>query len=154
MSRPIPFRHSSPTTRTHLSKAQLLPIPREVASELALQAHLSLEALRAGATDIRPAQHVTEAMFLAKFLADAGHGEFSDEELASADLTMAAVFDAAHASGLWMLPASEFEKLAAIVSLYDCQLKRATLAALTMAGERLEQFKAGGPFRQSKRRQA
>jgi hypothetical protein len=146
MSRTLPFQRSPRATRARLSKAQLLPIPRAVANELALTAHMSLTALRHGATDVAPAQQITEAMYLAKFLAEAGHGDFAHEELLLADRAMAAVFDAGRASGTWTLPADDFERLAAIVSLYDHQLRRASLAALSVASERLERFKAGEPY--------
>ncbi|KMY85674.1 hypothetical protein BUMB_03144 [Candidatus Paraburkholderia calva] len=154
MSRTLLFKRSSQTPRVQITKAQLLPILRAVANELALQAHLSLEALRTGATDAAPAQSVTEAMLLAKFLADAGHGEFSDDVLAAADLAIATVFDAGRESSIWQLPASEVETFAAIVALYDHQLQRATLGALTAASERLERFKCGESYQQAQRRRA
>ncbi|MCG7403495.1 MULTISPECIES: hypothetical protein [Caballeronia] len=146
MSRTIPFQRSPQATRARLSKAQLLPIPRAVADELALVAHMSLTALRSGSSDVAPAQHVTEAIYLAKFLAEAGHGDFSHEELLLADQSMAAVFDIGRTSGSWILAPEDFERIAAIVSLYDHQLRRASLAALSVASERLERFKAGEPY--------
>ncbi|MDR5836694.1 hypothetical protein [Caballeronia sp. LZ034LL] len=146
MSRTLPFQRSPQATRARLSKAQLLPIPRAVADELALGAHMALAALRSGSQDIAPAQSITEAMLLAKFLAEAGHGDFSQEELILADQTMASVFDAGRHSGRWTLPDEAFERLAAIVSLYDHQLRRATLGALSVASERLERVKAGEPY--------
>jgi hypothetical protein len=154
MSRTLPFKRSSHSMRVQLTKAQLLPIPRAVANELALQAHLALEALRAGATDIAPAQQVTEVMLLAKFLADAGHGEFSNDALANADRVVAEVFDAGRETGTWTLPPDECDGFAAIVSLYDHQLQRATLGTLTVASERLERFKAGEPYQQAQKRRA
>ncbi|SAK76875.1 Fis family transcriptional regulator [Caballeronia pedi] len=146
MSRTLPFQRSPQATRARFSKAQLLPIPRAVADELALAAHMSLAALRAGSADAAPAQHITEAMYLAKFLAEAGHGDFSHDELLRADKTMAAVFDAGRTCGSFALPSDDFERLAAIVSLYDHQLRRASLGALSVASERLERFKAGEPY--------
>ena len=146
MSRTLPFQRSPQATRARLGKAQLLPIPRAVADELALAAHMSLAALRSGSSDIAPARHITEAMYLAKFLAEAGHGDFSHDELLQADRTMGAVFDTGHACGSWSLPADDFDRLAAIVSLYDHQLRRASLGALSVASERLERFKAGEPY--------
>lgn len=154
MSRTIPFQRSSQAARTRLSKAQLLPIPRAVADELALAAHMSLAALRSGATDVAPAQHITEAMLLAKFLAEAGHGDFSHDELLLADQTMAAVFDAGRVSGIWSLPPEGSDRLAAIVSLYDHQLRRATLGALSVASERLERIKTGEPYQPMQPRQS
>lgn len=146
MSRTIPFQRPREAARARLSKAQLLPIPRAVADELALAAHLSLAALRCGSPEIAAAQHITEAMLLAKFLAEAGHGDFSQDELLLADRSMAAVFDAGRASGSWMLPPEDVDRFAAIVSLYDHQLRRATLGALSVASERLERFKSGESY--------
>jgi hypothetical protein len=154
MSRTLPFKRSQKTANAQLAKAQLLPIPRAVASELALQAHLSLQALRSGATDIEPAQRVTEAMLLAKFLSEAGHGEFSADALASADRAMGTVFEGGRTTGVWVLSEGEFESFAAIVSLYDYQLRRASLGALTLASERLERLKAGEPCQLMQQRRA
>lgn len=150
----LPFARSPQATQKRLSKAQLLPIPRAVADNLALQAHLSLEALRAGSPDIGPAQHVTEVMLLARFLAEAGHGCFPDEALRDADATMASAFDRGERSRIWTVDANEVEPLAAIVSLYDHQLRRASLGALTAASARLEQLKAGEPYRDLQKRRA
>jgi hypothetical protein len=104
---------------------------------------MALAALRSGSQDIAAAQSITEAMLLAKFLAEAGHGDFSQEELVLADQTMAAVFDGGRESGRWIVPDEGFDRLAAIVSLYDHQLRRATLGALSVASERLERIKGG-----------
>jgi len=154
MSPTLPFRRSAKAMQTRLTKAQLLPIRRDVANELALQAHLSLEALRAGSPSVAPARHVAEVMLLSKFLADAGHGDFSDEALFDADQKMAGVFDNGRQSELWAIGADGFETLAAIVSLYDHQLRRATLGALTVASERLERMKTGEPYLTSQRKRA
>ncbi|GAB5097029.1 MULTISPECIES: hypothetical protein [unclassified Caballeronia] len=154
MSRTLPFQRSPQASRARLSKAQLLPIPRAVANELALQVHLSLQALRAGATDIAPAQQITEAMLLARFLSEAGHGDFSHDALMAADRIMAEVFDGGRESGTWTLAPEAFEQIAAIVSLYDHQLQRATLAALTTASERLDRFKAGEAYQPMQQRRA
>jgi hypothetical protein len=154
MSRTLPFKRSQKAANVQYAKAQLLPVPRAVADELALQAHLSLAALCAGASEIEPAQRVTEAMLLAKFLSDAGHGDFSDDALADADRAMGAVFDAGRMAGVWVLPLPEYDTFAAIVSLYDHQLRRASLGALTVASDRLERFKAGEVYQPLVRRRA
>ncbi len=93
-------------------------------------------------------------MLLAKFLADAGHGSFPDEALVDADQTIARMFDGGRECGSWSIRADEVDRLAAIVSLYDHQLKRATLGALTAASDRLERFKAGEPYQGSKKKRA
>jgi hypothetical protein len=150
MSHAIPFKRS----RTPLTKAHLLPIPRATADELALHAHLALESLRAGAADIAPAQLIAETMLLVRFLAESGHGMFSHEALIDADRVMAAVFDSGNACGTWILPADNFDAFATIVSLYDRQLQRASLAAVTAACEQLDRFKAGEVYQPLARRLA
>jgi hypothetical protein len=150
MSHALPFKRS----RTPFTKAQLLPMPRAIANELALHAHLAVEALRAGAADIAPAQLIAETMLLVRFLAEAGHGAFSHEALIDADRTMAAVFDAGQASGIWRLSADDVAMFEMIVSLYDRQLQRASLAAVTAACERLDRFKAGEAYQPLLKRRA
>jgi hypothetical protein len=150
MSHAIPFKRS----RAPLSKAQLLPIPRATANELALHAHLALEALRAGAADVAPARLIAETMLLVRFLAETGHGTFSHEALIDADRVMAIVFDTGHACGTWVLPIDAVDAFAMIVSLYDQQLQRASLAAVTAACEQLDRFKAGESYQPLQRRLA
>lgn len=101
MSRSLPFQRSSQAARARLNKAQLLPIPRAVAGDLALRAHLSLEAIRGACDHIGPAQHITEVVLLGKFLSEAGHGEFSHESLLAADRAMAEVFEGGRENGTW-----------------------------------------------------
>jgi hypothetical protein len=155
MSRTLPFQRSAQAARARLTKAQLLPIPRAIADDLALRAHLSLEAIRGACDHIGPAQHITEVVLLGKFLSEAGHGEFSLESLMAADRAMAEVFEGGRQTGTWGVSSeSAFALLAAIVSMYDRQLHSATLGALTTASERLDRFKAGDAYQplQKKRR--
>lgn len=154
MSTTIPFRRSAPAMQKRQTKAQLLPMPRAVADELALLAHLSLEALRAGSSDIAPARQMAEVVLVARFMAEAGHGYFPDDAFFDADAIMTSVFDAGQRSGCWSISGEEVERLAPIVSLYDHQLRRATLGALTVASARLEQFKAGESYRGLQKRRA
>jgi hypothetical protein len=93
-------------------------------------------------------------MLLARFLAEAGHGCFPDEALRDADAAMANTFDRGDRSRVWTVDANDLEQLAAIVSLYDHQLRRASLAALTIASARLDQLKAGEPYRDLQKRRA
>ncbi|MFM0048372.1 hypothetical protein [Caballeronia grimmiae] len=154
MSTTIPFGRSAQAAQKRLTKAQLLPIPRAVADELALLAHLSLESLRAGASDIAPAQQLAEVMLISAFLAEAGHGHFPEDALFDTDAMMARIFDGGQHSGRWCVDLEEFDQLAAMVSLYDYQLRRATLGALTDASVRFERFKSGEPYRSLQRRRA
>ncbi|MFM0520697.1 hypothetical protein PQR08_25025 [Caballeronia jiangsuensis] len=155
MSRTLPFQRSSQAVRARLNKAQLLPIPRAVADDLALRAHLSLEAIRGACDHIAPAQHTTEVVLLGKFLSEAGHGEFSHESLLAADRAMAEVFEGGRQTGTWGVSSeSAFALLAAIVSMYDRQLHSATLGALTTASDRLERFKGGEAYQPLQKRRA
>ncbi|WP_250441942.1 hypothetical protein [Caballeronia sp. AZ1_KS37] len=155
MSRTLPFQRSSQAARARLNKAQLLPVPRSVADELALRAHLSLEAIRGDCDHIGPAQHITEVVLLGKFLSEAGHGEFSHESLLAADRAMAEVFEGGRQTGTWGVASdAAFALLAAIVCMYDRQLHSATLGALTTASDRLERFKGGEAYQPLQKRRA
>ncbi|MBC8749771.1 hypothetical protein F6X42_25250, partial [Paraburkholderia sp. WC7.3b] len=70
MAQPIPFRNSGAARARHV-KAMLLPIAREIADDLALRVHLSLDALRRGVGTKSDAQTLTQIMLLTSYLADA-----------------------------------------------------------------------------------
>lgn len=155
MSRTSPFKRSPQAARARLVKAQLLPIPRAVADDLALRAHLSLEAIRGACDHIGPAHHTTEVVLLAKFLSEAGHGDFSPELLLAANHSMTEVFDGGRKTGTWSVSSYDaFALLSAIVGMYDRQLQKASLGALTTATERLERFKAGEAYQSLQKRRA
>lgn len=128
--------------------ARLLPIPRAVGDRLALQAHLSLAALRNGVEDIRLAHSVTEVILLARFLADAGHGNVSHEMLLAANQAMTKIHEIGTKTGQYVVASqAAYSLLAAIVSIYDEQLRTAPLTALAEASDRLQRFKAGEHYR-------
>ncbi|MDR5762949.1 hypothetical protein [Caballeronia sp. LZ035] len=147
MTRSVPFKRSAQAVRARLTKSRLLPIPRGVGDQLALQAHLSLAGLRSGVEDVRLAHSVTEVILLTKFLAEAGHGDVSHEMLLAANRAMAEIHDGATKTGKYAAPTeAAFSLLSAIVSTYDHQLQTAPLGALTDANDRLQRFKAGEPY--------
>lgn len=148
MSRSVPINRSARAVRARMTKAQLQPIPRASQDRLALQAHLSLAGLRTGVADIGLAHILTEVTLLAKFLGEAGHGEVSHEMLLGANRAMTEVHAAGRKTGKYILPShAAFSLLAAIVCMYDHQLQIAPLGALRDAGDRLQRFKAGEPYR-------
>lgn len=154
MPRPIPFQASPQAARARLNKALLLPIPRAVADELSLAAHVALAGLRAGHGWIEGAQRLTEVMLTASFLAEAGYGPFTVEKLVASDAAMAAVFEHGRENGEWALDADAYEWFASIVCLHDWQLRNAPMFALAEAGDRLDRYKAGVPLVAPKQKRA
>ncbi|MEX3639626.1 hypothetical protein [Paraburkholderia sp. BR14320] len=153
MAQPIPFRNTSAARARH-AKAMLLPIARQIADDLALRVHLSLDALRRGVGTKSDAQTLTQIMLLTSYLADAGFGSMSHEELHAADRASAMVFDAGRERDEWKLDEAGFELFASIATRYDRQLHRAPLWAITEASERLDRFIAGGSDRAPARKRA
>jgi hypothetical protein len=154
MPRPIPFQAPPKAARARLNKAMLLPIPRAVADELALAAHVSLAGLRAGCGWMEGAQRLTEVMLLASFIADAGYGPFTAEALVASDTAMADVFNTGRDSGTWALDADGYEWFASIVCLHDWQLRNAPMFVLAEAGDRLDRYKAGVPLQSLQKKRA
>jgi hypothetical protein len=114
-----------------------------------------MEALRGDCDEIAPAQHITEVVLLAKFLSEAGHGEFSHETLLAADRAMAQVFEGGRERGIWRVSSdAAFDLLTAVVCVYDQQLQSVSLGALTTASERLERFKGGEAYQPLQKRRA
>ncbi|MGF6880490.1 hypothetical protein OKW35_010024 [Paraburkholderia sp. MM5477-R1] len=153
MAQPIPFRNTGAARARH-AKAMLLPIARQIADDLALRVHLSLDALRRGLGTKSDAQTVTQIMLLTSYLADAGFGSMSHEELHAADRASAMMFDAGRERNEWKLDEAGFALFASIATSYDRQLHRAPLWAITEASERLDRFIAGGSDRAPARKRA
>lgn len=83
----------------------LLPMPRATTDELALRVHLALATMRAGVGSVRNAQTVTQTMILAGFIAEAGYGAATYEQLVVAEAAISAAFDRGRdrgANGDWM----------------------------------------------------
>jgi hypothetical protein len=154
MAKTIPFSRNTQAARARAAKAMLLPLPKATAEELALQVHLALDSLRRAKGSVSAAQTVTETMLLVAFIVEAGYGTLTSEALHIADAVSAACFERGRASGEWMLDRAGFEIFTVIATMYDHQLQRTPLWALTEASDRLARFKAGEPYRAVSRKRA
>ena len=154
MAKTIPFSGNTQAARARAAKAMLLPLPRDTADELALQVHMALDSLRRGNGTVDAAQTVTQAMLLVAFIVEAGYGKLTPEALRTADAVSAACFERGRACGEWMLDRGGYDLFAAIVTIYDQQLQKAPLWAITEASERLTRFKAGEPYQAAQRKRA
>jgi hypothetical protein len=154
MAKTIPFSRNTQATRARAAKAMLLPLPRSTADELALQVHLALDALRRGKGSVGDAQTLTQAMLLATFIVEAGYGKLTPEALRTADAFSAACFERGRASGEWVLDPAGYEAFTAIVTVYDQQLQKAPLWAITDASDRLDPFSAGESYQTVTRKRA
>jgi hypothetical protein len=154
MAQPIPFSRHTGAVRARHAKAMLLPVPRQVADELALRVHLALDTLHRGAGSTTDAQTLTQVMVLTGFLAESGFGSVSSEQLGAADSSVSAVFDIGRETGEWRLDSAGFALFAEIATNYDRQLRSAPLWAITDASERLERFIAGLPYQMPTRKRA
>ncbi|CAD6529985.1 hypothetical protein [Paraburkholderia metrosideri] len=154
MAQPIPLSRSGGAARARHAKAMLLPLPRQVADDLALRVHLSLDILRRGLGGITDAQTLTQIMLLTGFLAESDFGTVTGEELSAADRAVAAVFDVGRLTDKWHLDDAGFMLFARIATSYDRQLRSAPLWVVTDASERLDRFIAGVPDQTPMRKQA
>lgn len=154
MAQPIPLSRNAGAARARHAKAMLLPLPRQVADDLALRVHLSLDALRRGVGGMTDAQTLTQIMLLTGFLAESGFGKMTGEELGAADRAVAAVFDIGRLTGEWRLDGTGFALFARIATNYDRQLHSAPLRIVTDASDRLDRFIAGAPDQTPMRKRA
>jgi hypothetical protein len=81
----------------------LLPMPRATADELALRVHLALATMRAGVGSVRNAQTLPQTMILTGFIAEAGYGAATYEQLVVAEAAISAAFDRGRDTGEWRL---------------------------------------------------
>ena len=110
------FRNTGAARARH-AKAMLLPIARQIADDLALRVHLSLDWLRRGVGTKNDAQTLTQIMLLTSYLADAGFESMSHEELRAANSASAMMFDAGRERTEWHLDDAGFELFASIATV-------------------------------------
>jgi hypothetical protein len=151
MRKTHPSARNTNTARVQRTKTMLLPMPRASADELALRVHLALAAMRAGAGSLRDAQTLTQTMMLTGFMAAAGYGAVTSEELVGAQVAISAVFDRGCDTGEWWLDDDAAGLFAVIVTTYDEQLRRAPLWEVYEANERLDRFQAAEAYRRTTR---
>jgi hypothetical protein len=154
MAQPIPLSRNAGAARARHAKAMLLPIPRQIADDLALRVHLALDALRRGVGSMADAQTLTQIMLLTSFLAELGFGSATGEEVGAADRAVSTAFDIGRESGEWRLDSAGVMLFARIATNYDQQLHSAPLWAITDASERLDRFIAGVPDQMPTRKRA
>ena len=145
MAKTIPFRQSPQAARARKNRTLLLPMPLANAEDLVLRVHIALDAMRRGQGNVHAAQTLTQAMILTGFLANAGYGEATFEQMQQAEADISAAFDRGRDTGEWRLDDDATGRFAVIVSTYDRQLRRAALAAIVNASEQLDRFQTGEP---------
>lgn len=150
MAKTIPFPQHK-TTRARRNKAELLPMPRASADELALQVHLALASLRAGGAQ-HDARALLHAHVLAQSIAGAGYGALTPEQVRCADEAILACFARGGAEDVWFLDDAQFEAVKSVVAVYDQQLQSAPFWVLAEASERLERMGVGDTRQQVRKR--
>ncbi len=143
MAKTIPSSRSTQTAQTRKSRTMLLPMPRKMADELVLPVHVALDALRRGHGSVQAALTLTHTMLLVGFMAEAGYGSATIEQMQTAEKVVLVAFDRGRDSGEWRFDDEAFATFATIASTYDRQLQRAPLRAIAEASERLDRLTAG-----------
>jgi hypothetical protein len=120
MAKPIPFRQNPQAARARKSRTLLLPMPLATCDDLALRVHIALDAMRRGSGNVHAEQTLTQAMILTGFLAEAGYGEATFEQMRQAEADVSAAFDRGRGTGEWSLDDEAVDRwFAVIVSTYD-----------------------------------
>jgi hypothetical protein len=145
MAKPIPFRQSPQAARARKNRTLLLPMPLATCDDLALRVHIALDAMRRRQGNVHAAQTLTQTMILTGFLAEAGYGEATFEQMRQAEADVSAAFDRGRDTGNRSLDDDAVDRFAVIVSTYDGQLRQAPLRAVAEASDRLDRFRAGEP---------
>lgn len=148
------FARNTKAARGRRTKTMLLPMAQASADELALRVHLALAAMLAGVGSLREAQTLTQTMMLTGFVAAAGYGKVTPEQLVAAEAAISAAFDRGCDTGEWRLDDAAADLFAGIVTIYDEQLRRAPLWAVDEATERLDHFQEDEAHRRIARAQA
>ncbi|MFM0608814.1 hypothetical protein PQR05_30215 [Paraburkholderia sediminicola] len=154
MPKTLPFSRNTNAARARRAKTMLLPMPRATADELALRVHLALATMRDCTAGVCDAQTLTQTMILTGFIAEAGYGTATYDQLVVAEAAISAAFDRGRDTGEWRLDEDAASLFAVIVTTYDEQLRRAPLWAIAEASERLDRFQAGEAYQRTDRKLA
>ena len=144
----IAFARTAQAARARQSKAALLPIARSEADRVSLQVHVALDAMRRKRGNLDTARTLCQVMIVTGLLVEAGYGDATFKQMQEAESILFDAFNRGRHSDVWMLEEEEFLHFATIVTTYDHQMRRAPLAAIIEAGNRLDRFRAGESFDQ------
>lgn len=128
---------------TPRTKALLLPMPRQRASELVLRARLTLERLRRGEVDRPLVNQLAQICLIVGFIAADGYGSIARADVQMAEHELGGLLRGFEQTGQWPDRSSELvDSVTAIVNEYDHLLATVRLEIIAQASDHLERLKA------------
>jgi hypothetical protein len=125
-----------PPTR---SKAFLLPMPRDRASDLILHSRLFLERARSGDIDRGLINHLAQVCLISEYVARAGHGRLPPESFEMVEQQLAQLLLDFDATGTWSKPSARLlEGLTDVINEYDRMLGTVRLEIVAKASDHLD----------------
>lgn len=118
------------------------PLPQCAADPISLCYHIALEALRTGQGWFAAAQLLLDGVFFAAYLANAGYGCMSRDQIQQANDMLRNVVRCGKTTGVWRLDAQEFESIRSVINMHDVQIMTAPAGVLSDAVELLTSFRS------------
>lgn len=130
-------RRTPAVTRT---RAQLLPMCRSEALNLALRTRIALERLRSGEVDRPLINHLAQVAIITGFITRAGYGKLDVGEIDRIEQGLGQVIIDADHNGTWNVPDSLIDNLTVVVNEYDRVLGETRMEIVARASDHLEQL--------------
>lgn len=122
------------------SKQWLLPMPHESVRSLSLNAHLALEACRAGNGNRHMLNELTRLTYLSYFLWETGLGHAGRDVYEAAEDVLNAAVEEAVRTGKWIVAAGDAPTIEQMLKVYDEQLSSVSARDYCNAMHRLDKL--------------
>ena len=122
------------------TRAQLLPMGRSEALNLALRTRIALERLRNGEADRPLINHLAQVAIITGFITRAGYGKLDIGEIDRVEQGLGQVIIDADHNGTWSIPDSLIDSLTAVVNDYDRALGETRMEIMARASDHLERL--------------
>ncbi len=121
-------------------------MPRQQAEELALQYHVTFQALRMRRGSAHGLSVLLQLVVLTSFVDEARRHELCPEVMVATERGINVALEHAKTCGEWVLDPQTDELVAALIGGHDDQLRGAPLAVFAEALERLERLRDGRSY--------
>ncbi|CAB3774628.1 hypothetical protein [Paraburkholderia humisilvae] len=125
------------------SKALLLPMPRQRASDLILRTRLFLERIRSGHVERMLINHLAQVCIIGGLVTRAGHGRLETQTFDTLQRQLVELLLEFDETGVWReLPDALIDGLTRVVNEYDRMLATVRLEVLARASDHLDRLLA------------
>ncbi|MGF6767515.1 hypothetical protein P3T24_007879 [Paraburkholderia sp. GAS33] len=137
-------RETASMSRKPQPKTKLLPMAPALCRRISMDNHLTLEVLHSRAAGKCHFVSLAQAMYITRFLCEAGYGVARDGLFCEADEAIVRRHGTAVDTGVWQVDGEAYALLCEVLTLHDQQLAITPVFELLRANDRLQKLGTQG----------